>query len=249
MKSNAAMKRVSSLGGIIIFLLGFSTALCTWLYALDQWGSFPVPSAIWNDALIDTKTTIAQQHEHPKLLIVSGSSAIAGINAQQMDKALGVNCVNFGSSAGFGLNFILWASQPALNPGDVVLLPLEYEHYDFKTHVNVDVTLLHVIASERKEYFDTLPWLDAFRLKLAYSYGYLYNSLFTKYNPMMSIENWGKPICNKWGTCFWIIIIICPGFLLHCSIHKIKNLLTCTTSTSYCVTREMARPARPARAR
>ena len=198
-KPNLPVSRAGSLGGIIIFLLGFSTALCSWLYALEQWGSSPVPSAIWNDALIDTKTTIAHQHEHPKLLIVSGSSAIAGINAQQMDKALGINCVNFGSSAGFGLNFILWASQPALNSGDAVILPLEYEHYNFKTHENVDVTLLHVIASERKVYFDTLPWLDAFRLKLGYSYGYIYKSLFTKYNPMMPIENWGKPICNKWG--------------------------------------------------
>ena len=64
-----------------------------------------------------------------KILIVSGSNALFGMDAKQIESSTGVPTVNLGVHAGLGIDYILYQAKKTLKPGDIVLLPLEFSLY------------------------------------------------------------------------------------------------------------------------
>lgn len=65
----------------------------------------------------------------PKLAIVSGSNGLFSLRCAVLEEALKWPCANLALPAGIGLNLILAHAKEWLHPGDVVLLPLEYDFY------------------------------------------------------------------------------------------------------------------------
>ncbi|MCK5877276.1 MAG: hypothetical protein KAG43_06540 [Candidatus Marithrix sp.] len=78
---------------------------------------------------IDKKIRLTNAKPTPKLVIVAGSNAYAGINAKMLEKELSIPTFNFGIHAGFGPEFLFYLAQQVLVSGDTVLLPLEYSMY------------------------------------------------------------------------------------------------------------------------
>ena len=87
-----------------------------------------------------------------KLLIVAGSNAGSGISAEQLSRRLNISVVNVGCHAGLGRRYILHYAREILQPGDLVLLPLEYNLYmpDSPWHTKN----LHVLAHDRAYLLD-----------------------------------------------------------------------------------------------
>lgn len=67
--------------------------------------------------------------ESPRLIIISGSNSLFGINSEVLHEKTGFNIVNLGSHAGISLEFHVHNVVKHLKRGDVVLMPLEYEYY------------------------------------------------------------------------------------------------------------------------
>ena len=63
----------------------------------------------------------------PRLILVGGSNLAFGVNSEALGKAIGREVVNMGLIGGLGLDFMLNEVAPAVRPGDLVLLSLEYD--------------------------------------------------------------------------------------------------------------------------
>jgi len=61
-----------------------------------------------------------------RIVIVGGSGALYGIDAELIERKLGVTTVNYGTHAGLG-GYLLDRARSAVRPGDTVLLCPEYE--------------------------------------------------------------------------------------------------------------------------
>ncbi|WP_417490760.1 hypothetical protein [Maricaulis sp.] len=83
----------------------------------------------WTSWSLDRKEEAAAQIDRPKLFFISGSSGNFGYSAEQLSDALGVDVVNLASHAGLSVPYFAYLATRNAEPGDVVVLPLEYEAY------------------------------------------------------------------------------------------------------------------------
>lgn len=106
----------------------------------------------WNDSLhyaqVD-KDSLMQNVEDPRLILLGGSNVGMSFDSQMLKDSLGVNPINAGLHAGFGLKFILDNAAQYLRPGDIVVVIPEYEQYDLNAFYG-DVNLLKLL-------FDVVP--------------------------------------------------------------------------------------------
>ena len=65
----------------------------------------------------------------PRVILVGGSNVAFGFESDRMESALGRPVVNMGLAAGLGVEFMLAEIEPALRPGDIIVLSLEYDHF------------------------------------------------------------------------------------------------------------------------
>ncbi len=111
-----------------------SCVLCAAIYlaaALYQadWGQRPLD---YLHGMYGLKTAAADRAiaaEIPKLVLISGSNAHYGIRCATIVERTGLYCVNGGIHAGIGVDYLLDRARDWLRPGDLALLPLEFNHY------------------------------------------------------------------------------------------------------------------------
>ncbi len=121
------------LSGVI---LGMTLALGAWLLALvGQLGS-PHPNNQWVLEAHAHKQARAEAVPAPRLLVAGGSSAMFGIDSQQLEEAFGRPAVNLGVNAGLGLPVILNHTLVVAETGDVVIMALEYPLFGYAGKVN-----------------------------------------------------------------------------------------------------------------
>ncbi|WP_405731891.1 hypothetical protein [Anaerovibrio slackiae] len=116
------------------------------------------------DEWIDYKKAVSSAIESPKIVLLSGSNTLFGIDAESMEQDLGIPVVNMGLHAGLG-EYIFAVCKPLLQPGDVVILPLEYEYYQLK---GLSGEGLAYVTNYDTAYFRGLPYSE--QLKLLYNY-------------------------------------------------------------------------------
>lgn len=109
------------LGAILSCLLYIAIAL----YQL----AVPVETSRHLESIYRTISVVANSFDEPKLVIVAGSSASAGISCQLIYEQTGKACVNGGVHAGLDIDYLLYRARDWIQAGDTVLLPLEYSHY------------------------------------------------------------------------------------------------------------------------
>ena len=93
------------------------------------------------------KSSLISTLSQPKLLIIAGSNANAGISCQMIQTTTGVPCFNGGIHAGVGSDYMFSRARSWLKPGDMVLLPLEYNYYR-ENNVLSDRLVDHVMAHD-----------------------------------------------------------------------------------------------------
>lgn len=75
------------------------------------------------------KQSRLQRSRAPRIILVGGSNLAFGIDSTRLGQAFGREVVNMGLVAGLGLDFMLNEVEPALQPGDIVVLSLEYDRF------------------------------------------------------------------------------------------------------------------------
>ena len=114
--------------------------------------------------LVDRKREIANGIASPKFVVIAGSSAIRGINAEKIAQGIGLSAVNFGLHAGLGPDVILHEAKKVLRPGDTAVLALEYNAYRGDTPS--DVAISYILGCGM-EYF----WHASLQSKIKYVFG------------------------------------------------------------------------------
>jgi len=70
-----------------------------------------------------------------KIVVIGGSSSLFGVRCQTIATETGIPCVNLAVTAGLGIDLILAKAEEAIRPGDIVLMPLEYDFYSSEAKV------------------------------------------------------------------------------------------------------------------
>ncbi len=112
--------------------IGFLVPLALWTGLFYVQLGAPTESSRWIYECTQIKRRIVDaQIGQGRLLVVAGSNGLFGVRAQDIEKALGVPAVNLSTHAGLGLRFILSQAKTIARRGDIVVLALEYDHYQY----------------------------------------------------------------------------------------------------------------------
>lgn len=119
------------------------TALTLTLLSLLYAGAFYyqlgalVSAEYWMyETQIVKRDLLEQNRKKRKLLFTAGSSALFGIDSSRIEAALGIPTINMSLHLGRPVEYILNEIEPYVKPGDIVVLPLEYEQYSSTTAYN-----------------------------------------------------------------------------------------------------------------
>lgn len=85
----------------------------------------------WHDpfAIMVEKHARLASLPSPKIVILGGSNSLYGIDSKMISDQLNMPVVNMSLQAGLPLEYVLNDAKPYIHPGDLVILPLEYEYY------------------------------------------------------------------------------------------------------------------------
>lgn len=100
---------------------------------------------------IEVKEKYSNENEN-KIVILSGSNTIFGVNAEKMEKELNIPVLNAGTHAALHEYIFYWAENNILKDGDIVILPLEYEQYEKNEYAE---EYLNYILGYEERYFNT----------------------------------------------------------------------------------------------
>jgi len=98
----------------------------------------------------------------PRMILVGGSNVSFGIDAELMQRTLGIPVINDGLHAGLGVA-PLRELQEYLRAGDIVIISLEYQLFSSRDVMEGDLTFLSdwiEYAPERMNYLSN-PWREA----------------------------------------------------------------------------------------
>ncbi|WP_027184087.1 hypothetical protein [Desulfovibrio inopinatus] len=135
----------------------------------------------------------------PHALFVLGGSSAFGISAQQMESALGIPVRNLAIHAGLGLKYLFFLAREQLQPGDSVLLSLEYMHYVLEKESTLEWGPL-VSFQSSPEYVRELSYLEQIKY-IAELFVSEERGAFTwrPSNPSQSAIEEKTPYINQWG--------------------------------------------------
>ncbi|HBL14339.1 MAG TPA: hypothetical protein DD379_23720 [Cyanobacteria bacterium UBA11162] len=162
-------------------LIGLSlSSLLFLLLVLSQLGA-PTESSRWNSEIYAIKSRIAKSIQTPKLVIVGGSNVLFGISCQMLHEQTKIPCVNGGTLLGLGPDYLFTVARSWLKPGDLVLLPLEYEQYQDNGIPTSD--LIDYVLARDYNYLLSTDLVTKIRLIGGISYPRLTRGILAKIKP------------------------------------------------------------------
>ncbi|ACV63613.1 hypothetical protein Dtox_2848 [Desulfofarcimen acetoxidans DSM 771] len=115
----------------MFIFMGFLLAVLIWVGLVRFQTGAPTESTRWIHEVRKIKNTIAHSKHSPKIIVLSGSNSLFGIKSQMIEQELGISAVNMAIHAGLQLDYILKQAHSIAKKGDIILLPLEYELYNY----------------------------------------------------------------------------------------------------------------------
>lgn len=147
--------------------------------------------------IVDEHKKIAQNIKTSKVLVISGSNTLLGINTELMSKKLNYPVINFGSNAGLRLDYIFYDAKKSIRDNDIVILPLEYGIYREDKLSNNRI----IQICNDKEYLNELTLID--RLSFLYAVPFIIElKAICAFKDDLNYENTNEhgDIINKVGT-------------------------------------------------
>jgi hypothetical protein len=180
-------------------LFGFLVGCILFLLAVFYQIGVPTPTSKVISEVYAVKIQIANSIRTPKLIPISGSSALMGISCQTIHEQTGVPCVNGGTYAGLGVDYLLNKARSFTQVGDIVLLSLEYEH--FTENFLPRKLLSDYVFAQDINYFWDSNLLTKIRLITGISLERLAQGMIAKnrLHKLKKIDDFPKKFINEYG--------------------------------------------------
>lgn len=126
--------------------------------------TLPTPTlepARWVHEALTLKARIAAETHKPQILVAAGSNALFGTSAKTIKERYGIPATNLAIHAGLGRAYILDYTKKLVKPGDLVVLPLEYELYEAE---RFDPALFYQLLAHDPGYYTGLAVMDKLHL-------------------------------------------------------------------------------------
>lgn len=182
----------------LYFPLGVIFTYFIWQTILDNYKGTDSSLGIFNHHIVSSKIDVLKKTPSPRLIILAGSNATFGLSAETIQRELDIPCVNFGTNAGFNVDFMTHIVKPHLKSGDILLMPLEYNLYDYRPY-EMSRTLVNYIFKAYPDYISNLNFFIRTKLYLSYSYADLYDLLYVNYHPNFDQQMIKLRKFNKFG--------------------------------------------------
>lgn len=130
------------------------------IITLAFWGIKPDPDHYFAGSLLHTK--LLENTPSPRIILVGGSNVSFGIDAELMQRTLGIPVINDGLHAGLGLA-PLRELQEYIRKGDVIIISLEYNLFAYQDVMNGDPAFLSdwIEYVPRRVKYLSNPWKEA----------------------------------------------------------------------------------------
>jgi hypothetical protein len=112
-------------------VLSFLVCWLIFLVAVGFQIGAPTETSSWTYRTFLIKSKLAQSVKSPKLMVLSGSNGLYGVSCEMMQKETKIPCVNAGVGVYLTVDYLMRAARDWAKPGDLVILPLEYEYYAY----------------------------------------------------------------------------------------------------------------------
>jgi hypothetical protein len=140
--------------------LGLVMALVLNLAAFGLVLGVPTESSRWTFEINRRKQELARATSPPRLLLVGGSGLLFGVSAREIERQTGCRTLNLGTHVALGTPYILAKARNVAQPGDTILLILEYELYVSSGAIKrtgADSVWLDYLVARDPAYFHQAP--------------------------------------------------------------------------------------------
>ncbi|WP_421658242.1 hypothetical protein [Leptothermofonsia sp. ETS-13] len=152
---------------------GFLTSCLAFLLLTAWQTGAPTRQSRWIYESYQFKSNLVNSVKSPKLLVISGSNSLLGISCEMIQEKTKLSCVNAAINAGLGVNYILHYARSFARPGDIILLPLEYEFY--QSDGALDSVLIDYVFARDPQYLQSID----FQTQLRFIEGLSFKRLMT----------------------------------------------------------------------
>ena len=146
----------------------FFVVLFFLLYALlffYQLGA-PVKSYYWIQHMYQYKDYRAKSLKGKKILILSGSNSLFGINSKLLQEKTGYPVANLAVNGGLDISFLYYKLREHMSQGDIVVMPLEFQYYTSNSE-KFTKEFSDGMMSWGVDYLRHLPYIDLFKFIIA----------------------------------------------------------------------------------
>lgn len=118
---------------IISFFLSLFAFFSLYLFAFFyQINTNPLKSEMWIRYVYNVKENLSKKIHSKKIIIISGSNSLFGINSELIAKKLNIPVSNLSVHASLDIDYLFYIIKNNFNNGDIVVMPLEYPFYTRK---------------------------------------------------------------------------------------------------------------------
>lgn len=111
-----------------------------------------------------------------KILVISGSNGLFGIDSKLLSDDLGYEVINLSTHASLDLEYFYFLIEKYLKKGDIVLMPLEFAYY--KQEQYNDFHINNMIAWGKEDYIDKLDLYEKFNFIMSIPKSRIYKGLY-----------------------------------------------------------------------
>lgn len=115
----------------------------------------PISSQKHHHGWYQVKNTYASSIKQPKLIFISGSNSLFGVDTERIERELHIPTVNYGVAASLNL-YTIHRVRQYLKKGDIVILPLEYRFYEV-SHTAFESNYVQYILGYDPDFFRAMP--------------------------------------------------------------------------------------------
>ncbi len=151
-----------------IVIVAFSLSFVLWILGIYAQLGMATPDQYWVKQNYASKEAFARRFQEQKVLIVAGSNALFGFDSALLSNAIDKPVVNMGVHAGLGMDYILQRSKRVTDPGDIVIMPMEYTFY--QAEGNPSQVLSDFVIAWDKAYFKEISTFEQLQIAFAISY-------------------------------------------------------------------------------